>query len=120
MYKGYTIVPAPSSKEDDDKRGFNHVERIFSHLDMSVSHLFRKEGNFKQADHNFKERKNIKNYIKLNEEKIENKRYLLVDDIYTTGSTMKTMVSLLKSKGASNIKILVLCKTKPKDYIWDS
>lgn len=116
-YKGYTIIPAPSSKNDDLKRGFNHVEEIFSVLNLPIEKHFEKTGDFKQADHNFNERKNIKNYINLFDTSFCKKKYLLVDDIYTTGATMNTMIDLMKKQGVRNIKILVLCKTKPKDVI---
>ena len=120
IFKGYIIIPAPSSEFENIKRGFNHVEEIFSILNLPLEKHFEKIGEFKQADHNFNERKNIKNYIKLSNENFDKKKYLLVDDIYTTGATMKTMISLLKDKGISNIKVLVLCKTKLKGDIYEN
>jgi len=36
---------------------------------------------------------------------------LLVDDVYTTGATMRAMIDLVKSRGAKTIQILVMSKT---------
>lgn len=112
FYKGYTMVPAPSFDEDNRKRGYNHIVEIFKSLNLCMVELFVKTEKFKQADHNFKERKRIKKYIKMKENSVIPNKILLVDDIYTTGSTMNTMISLLKERGISDIKVLVLCKTK--------
>lgn len=110
-YMGYTMIPAPSYQEDNETRGFNHVVEIFKPLRLKMVEAFEKTYKFKQAEHNSKSRKNISKYIKLNENVSLPKRVLLVDDIYTTGATMQTMISLLKSTGIKDIKMLVLCKT---------
>ena len=111
LYKGYTIIPAPSFHQDDINRGFNHVVEIFKSLNLPMIQAFKKIDKFKQADHNFKERKEISKYIKLIDNIELKNKILLVDDIYTTGSTMKTMITILKNKGIKDIKVLVLCKT---------
>lgn len=112
LFYGYKVVPAPSYKDDDSKRGFNHVVEIYKSLKLEVLDLFEKTEKFKQADHNLKDRKKIKNYIKLKDNVELYPKLLLVDDIYTTGSTIKTMISALKEKGIRDIKIIILCKTQ--------
>ena len=41
-----------------------------------------------------------------------NAKYLIVDDIFTSGSTLKTIISLLNKKGVKkeNIKALIIFK----------
>ena len=41
-------------------------------------------------------------------------KILIVDDIYTSGSTLKTIIKLLINKGIKkeNIEALIICKTK--------
>jgi predicted amidophosphoribosyltransferase len=34
-----------------------------------------------------------------------------VDDVYTTGSTIKAMIKLAREKGAKKIKVLLMSKT---------
>ncbi|MFR3007213.1 MAG: ComF family protein [Blautia faecis] len=36
-------------------------------------------------------------------------RILLIDDVYTTGSTMDVLAKLLLEKGASHVYFLTLC-----------
>jgi predicted amidophosphoribosyltransferase len=105
------MIPAPSYIEDDNRRGFNHVIEIFKSLNLKINEAFVKTEKFKQADNNFHNRKKIKKYIKIKDNAVFGKKILLVDDIYTTGNTMRTMISLLKERGITDIKVLVLCKT---------
>ena len=111
LYHGYEMIPAPSYIEDDNRRGFNHVIEIFKSLNLKMNEVFVKTEKFKQADNNFHNRKKIKKYIKIKDNAVFGKKILLVDDIYTTGNTMRTMISLLKERGITDIKVLVLCKT---------
>jgi len=114
MFKGYVMIPAPSYDDDNLTRGFNHVEEIFKCLNLKLENHFCKVGKFKQAEHNFQERKNIKNYIQIGNDNFKKEKYLLVDDIYTTGATIKRMIDLLKERNIKDIKVLVVCKTKSK------
>lgn len=54
---------------------------------------------------------NVKNVYKLiNNEKIINKNILLIDDIFTTGSTVNECSKMLKLAGAKKIDILTIAK----------
>ena len=113
-YLGYYIVPIPSSKKDDLIREFNHVEEIFKVLNLKMIKVLFKEGEYKQSDHKASERINIVNHLKLSDmDLVKNKRVLLVDDVLTTGNTLKAAVSLLRNASVKKIKILVMAKTKP-------
>ena len=109
------MIPVPSYIEDDQKRGFNHVIESFKNLDIKMYDLLEKTAHHKQAEKNAKKRKEItkfmtlKKIIDLRKEKI-----LLVDDIYTTGSTMKTAINIIEKLHPKSIKVLVLAKTKSK------
>lgn len=55
--------------------------------------------------------KNIKGAYKVNgQQKIQNKKILLIDDIYTTGSTVNECSNELKEAGASEIDIFTIAK----------
>ena len=58
-----------------------------------------------------KEREKIGNYLTIDEVDLSNKKILLVDDVYTTGSTIKSMIKLVKEKGAKKVKVLIMSKT---------
>ena len=109
---GRLIVPAPSSKKKDEERGFNHVEKMFSEIGLPMVRALKKIDQVKQSDLNYEKRKEIKNHIRLVEgTNIKGKRILLVDDIITSGFTMKTCADLLMKNGAKSVKILAIART---------
>lgn len=111
-FYGYLIIPVPSFKQDNEIRGFNHVIEIFKKLNLPIIEAIEKTEKYKQSDHTFKERLQVSKYIKLScLENIRNKKILLVDDIYTTGSTLRSIVALLEPLGLKDLKILVVAKT---------
>ena len=63
---------------------------------------------------NEKERiENVKNVYKIqNTEKIKNRDILLIDDIYTTGNTVKQCVKELKKAKVHRIDVFVIAKTR--------
>ena len=113
MYHDYIIVPIPSFQLDDEIREFNHVKEMFSFLKLPVQRAIIKTEHFKQADHNRHERKEIGKYLQLIDGvNLSNKKVLVVDDVYTTGSTMKAALKLVESLHPKDIKIMVMSKTK--------
>ena len=110
-FKGYEIIPAPSSEESNIDRGFNHVEEMFSKLNLKMNKCIHKIGKRKQADLTTKQREKIGKYLVIDDVDLSKKKILLVDDVYTTGSTIKSMIKLAKEKGAKKIKVLLMSKT---------
>ena len=111
-YHDYIVVPAPSYYEDNEKRGFNHVERIFSLLNLEIVNLFIKTEHHKQAMIRTNERRDIYKYLKVKDNiDISNKKVLLVDDVFTSGSTMSSMINLVKKMNPKKIEFLVMSKT---------
>ena len=112
-YLGYIVVPIPSFEEDNERRGFNHVIEIFKLLKLPIKNVLVKNSYFKQANHNKKERKNINKHMAINEKQnLTNQKVLIVDDVYTTGSTMKAAIRLIKTLHPKDIKVLVMSKTR--------
>ena len=106
-YKGYSIVLAPSNDDVEKKRGFCHLEEIFKKLNMNIVKSFKKNKKWKQSDKKLNERKGIQNVIKIDKNMLnEVKKVLIVDDVLTSGSTIKTMVSQMSPD--IDIKVLVL------------
>lgn len=112
FYLGYKIALAPSHVSHDLERGFRPVEEIFKVLGLPLINLFIKTNEVKQVELSVEERKEVSKYIKLKENfNLKNQKILLVDDIMTTGSTLKAMVEILKEENVKKIKILVVAKT---------
>ena len=73
--------------------------------------LFYKKENYKQSDQSYSNRKNISKIIGLNLSEIDDlKRVLIVDDVLTSGNTLKTCASLLHKEGIKDIKLLTISK----------
>ena len=112
-YHDYLIIPIPSSREDDLRRGFNHVEESFKVLNLKIDRRIYKKIKMKQSDRNAKDRGNIGDFLDLSDtSSLKHKKILLVDDIFTTGSTMRACIELIKQLHPKKIEVLVLCKTR--------
>ena len=110
-YLNYTILPAPSTKSSNTKRGFNHVVEMFKPLGFPILNCFKKKSNYKQSDQSKYNRLNISNIIQLDTSNLSlSKKYLIVDDIATTSNTIRTCIRLLKLNNINNIKVLLISK----------
>ena len=114
-FRGYLIIPVPSFKEDDDFRGFNHVEEMFKPLKLPIRKIISKTKRIKQATSYASARSKIKDALVLTDNSDLSKyKILLVDDVYTTGSTMKACIRLIERLHPKKIKVLVMSKTDIK------
>ena len=112
-YQGYTIIPVPSYFKDDETRGFNHVVEVFKQMGLNMCQIVIKTEHFKQAEKSAKERQSISKHLSLTSNaSLCKKKVLIVDDIYTTGATIKSMIKLIETLNPKDIKVLVLAKTK--------
>ncbi len=117
-YKDYYIVYPPSSDKDNKERGFIHVKEIAKHINNNVYDIFIKKEHYKQSDVSYKDRVHIKDYIDIHDYQIlENKKILLLDDIYTSGNTIKACINLIvKNVGHfKDLKIICIAKTRKKN-----
>ena len=116
LFDDYKVIPIPSYKKDDEQRGFNHVLEVFKQMGLEVFQIVEKTEHFKQAEKKAKERQEIGKYLKLNSNNSLRKyKVLIVDDIYTTGATMKAAINLVEKLNPKEIRVLVLAKTINKE-----
>lgn len=105
------FIPMPLYKSKKRKRGFNQSEIIAKELSLALNIPFETNILIKtkktQSQTNLtKEQraKNIKNAFKTkNPSEIEGKIVFLVDDVFTTGSTMEEAAKTLKKAGAYQV-----------------
>ena len=117
----YVLVPVPLEKRKLKWRGFNQAEEIgkeiskFLNIPLINDILFKIKETLPQVELSEKEREeNIKGvFIIRNRKKISGKKILLVDDVYTTGSTMKECAQLLKKAGATEVIGIVIARAAP-------
>ena len=57
---------------------------------------------------NKERRKNLKEAFRMTHP-VKYRRVLIVDDIYTTGSTVDTLAKLLKEHGVENVYFITVC-----------
>jgi len=119
--KHFLIIPIPLHHKKQRKRGFNQSELLAKNISSCFSLnydseiLIRIKNNSPQANiRNLNERKkNVKNIFKISSNKtnlIKNKWIILVDDVYTSGSTMQEAIRILKKNKPRKIIGLVLAK----------
>jgi len=114
----FIIIPIPSHIQRLKWRGFNPSEEIakelarFLTIPLISNSLIKNKKTRPQTELSDEERKeNIKNvFIVKNQEKIKNKKIILIDDVYTTGSTMEEAAKILKKAGAKEVIGVVLAR----------
>ena len=114
-YFGYIIVPIPSYIEDDEERGFNHVEEIFSSLCLKEEKILTKNARMKQSSLSKKDREKISSVmVYKNKIDLSNKKVLIVDDVYTTGNSFRACLALVRKLHPKVIKACFLAKNDRK------
>lgn len=112
------IIPVPIHKKRKKERGYNQSELIVQELSRRIGIKYYKNilvktiNNKPQSTLSKEMRKeNTENVYKLAEkEKINNKKVLLFDDIYTTGATANSCIQELKKAKTKKIGLLTLAK----------
>lgn len=104
------IVPIPSSEERLYERGFNQSIEIARLFGDYSNVLFRIHGE-KQSKKNRQERIESDNVFEYKEGcEVEGLSILLVDDIYTTGTTLRHAAQILKDNGAREVSSFTLVR----------
>lgn len=108
------IIPVPLHKKRMRIRGFNQAEKIASYLsectNIPIIDCVKRNRNTKRlyALNKFQREKELKNAFEVKEdsEEIIGKRIILVDDIFTTGTTVNEISKKLKIYGVDEIIVL--------------
>lgn len=112
------IIPIPMFKTNKRKRGYNQSEligkelSILSGIKLNSGCLSKIKKTRPQKELNGKERlENLKGVFRADSSQVNGRSILLIDDICTTGSTLKEAAGALKSCGAEYVCALTYCKT---------
>jgi len=109
--KSLVVIPVPMTNKKKRRRGFNQSEemgKIISEatdIPLFNNVLIKTKETSPQMELKREERmNNVKNCFEIqNEKNIKDKIILLLDDVYTTGSTMEECAKTLKQSGAKEV-----------------
>ena len=111
------IVPVPMSENKEKSRGYNQTKLITSIISKKLK--IKESNNLKKVNNTLTQGKlnrlerinNIEGiyYIENNLEFI-GKRIVLLDDIYTTGSTIEECARVISKSGAKEIFVIILAR----------
>lgn len=113
------IIPVPIHKQRKLERGYNQsaliskeISRKLENLQYIDDVLLKKINNKPQSTKNKLDRKQnvIGAYYLKNKEKIENKKVILLDDIYTTGSTVNECCKILRQAKPKWLDVITVAK----------
>lgn len=112
-YKGYTIVPIPMHPDKKRERTFAHIDELLEAASVPYVHLLEKTTTASQSEKTKEQRENsrilfCRNTIQLK----KNRPILIVDDIITTGTTIRHATHVLRQAGFEKIDVLVLISAR--------
>ncbi len=112
------IIPVPIHRLRLWNRGFNQADLLADKIAkytansftrtalLRIKHTPKQTGSNKQ-----KRRKILKTAFWVDTNKVKNKNIILIDDVWTTGSTAHVCAKTLKKAGASSVHVVTLCYT---------
>jgi len=107
------IVPIPLSPERLKERGFNQAEALAKEAGAETQPLLLRKHTEKQSKKSREERIHLPQVFEVKkdgEKWVRGKRILLLDDIYTTGSTLRHAALALIQKGVKSVSSLTLAR----------
>lgn len=114
------VVPVPMSREGLIKRGFNQSEllasriagRIRTRLEPQVLIRVKASPPQRELSREMREKNLLQAFAVQNPERVKGKNILLVDDVYTTGSTARECTRTLLDAGAKRVCVVAWASGK--------
>lgn len=106
------IIPIPLSEERLKERGFNQAKAIADTAHLEIDDVLMRTHSEKQSKKSRQERIELAQvfHIKGDPHFIKNKQIVLIDDIYTTGSTLRHAAKVLMRAGAAEVSSITLAR----------
>lgn len=111
--KDLLVVPIPVSAETKINRGFNQVIGLLGDTAYVDALMVKEKRKVRQSELNRQQRIHNKQVFTINPKhafEIVDQKILLVDDIYTTGTTIRHAAEVLRTNGAKQVLGLTLCR----------
>jgi competence protein ComFC len=105
------FVPIPLSEERLYERGFNQAEAILFEAGFQPTEILSRVHSEKQSKKSRNDRIHLPQVFQIGSDiDIAGQRIILVDDIYTTGSTLRHAAKLLIGAGAGSVESLTIAR----------
>jgi ComF family protein len=116
--RNFIVVPIPLHKRRERERGFNQAKLlagiIAKKFNLELKDCLKRIKNTKpqsQLKDGEKRQSNVFNcFLIAGSDFIKGKKIILVDDVFTSGSTINEAIKILKANGAKRIIALVVAK----------
>lgn len=115
--RGYKLVPIPTLNSHVRQRGFDHtlllVKKLAKQTGWPVANVLRRTSRRQKSQVGLSKKERQLNMNKAFRAKVQldpNLKYLIVDDIWTTGATALAAAEALQQAGAKQIDLLVFAR----------
>ncbi len=108
LEKDFVAIPIPLSEERMKERGFNQAQVLAEFLPVQHADILTRKHGIKQSKRTRMERISAENPFFIGQH--INNPVILVDDIYTTGTTLRHAARLLKEHGCPEIYAFTLIR----------
>jgi competence protein ComFC len=102
------IIPIPLSEERLYERGFNQAEALILEAGFCSTNILTRVHSEKQSKKSRTDRIHLPQVFQTNTQ--INGKVLIIDDIYTTGSTLRHAAKVLKNAGADEIFSMTIAR----------
>ena len=105
------MVPLPTIRKHIRERGFDHIALICKRLGLPIERALIRAANSVQVGAN-NERRREQAALAYKAGVVDGaKNYLLVDDVWTTGSSMTAACEAMRLAGIKNLAIAVIARS---------
>ena len=109
---GWVLVPLPTIRRHIRERGFDHIGLLCKKIGLPIERALVRANNSVQVGANteMRRRQAAEAYRAINVD--ADKKYLLVDDVWTTGSSMMAACDVMRAAGSKNLAIAVIARSR--------
>ncbi|KAA0966798.1 ComF family protein [Sporosarcina sp. ANT_H38] len=108
-----TIVPIPMHPEKRIERTFAHIDELLKSARIPFTHILEKTGTEAMGEKSKIERLAMDPLFRLKPgTTVHSGTYIVIDDIYTTGTTLRHAATVLKEAGATRVEAVTLIRAE--------
>lgn len=110
-FKDYIVIPIPLTDRKKKERLFNQSYELSKYTGLEIYDVLIRIDNLSQAEKNYHERvNNPPTFIIKKDMNLNGKKVLIIDDIYTTGMTLYSVVKVLEPQNVATVSSITLVR----------